>query len=97
MENLKMYSAAYGHAGGVHSMKPQYEVRGDAIYRTSYHPEGHGATPDFKIRDGKVYTTAYHAAGAQAVPWFQIKGNEIHTTIHNPSGHNPTLPAFHLR
>ncbi len=97
MANLKLYNTTYGHAGEVHSMKPQYEVRGNAIYRTAYHPEGRSALPDFKIKENNnVYATAYHSAGAQAVPWFQIRGNNIHTTVHNPAGHQP-LPVFKMK
>ena len=92
-----LYNASYGQTGGVHTMKPQYEVRGDAVYRTIYHPEGRSSVPDYKIRGDQVFTTETHSAGIQANPWFTLKnGNEFHNTIHHPEGVRG-VAAFHMK
>ncbi len=95
MEIKKIYASKYGQT--VHTMKPQYEVRGDAVYRTIYHPlGGNAALPDFKIRGDKMYTTAHHEAGAQPNAWYTIKDGAIHNTGYHPEGVKARA-SFHLR
>jgi len=92
-ENHFLYDAKYGQSS--HTMKPQYEVRNNQVFRTIYHPQGASPLADFDIRDGKYYATRNHSAGAQSNPWFRVKGNEIHNTPFHPEGIKPTA-SFHM-
>lgn len=94
MENQKIYQSKYGQK--VHTMKPLYEVRGNHVYKTIYHPEkGNTNLAQFRITGNKMYTTATHSAGAQTNAWYQIKGKQIHNTGYHPEG-KKNRPTFNF-
>jgi hypothetical protein len=92
---MKFYNTSYSPTAD--ASRPQFEVRGNAVYATSAHPNTAASKllPWYEIRDNKLYTTAHNPEGHKATPMFEIRGNNVHTTMHNP-GHTH-LPVFHVR
>ncbi len=94
---MKFYTPNYGNAS--HDARPQFEMRGNAIYITAHHP---GFTPKgavlpwYENRGGKVYATEHHPEGKSLHPVYEIRGDRVHTTVEH-SQHDPLRHSFELR
>ena len=66
---------------------PEYEIRGNQIFRTINHPLGPSGLADYEFRDdGKIYRTAYHPMGWNNMPDYEIRSGKIYRTICHPNG-----------
>lgn len=85
------------HMNTTHTMRPQFEVRGNKIYGTRYN-EGVSQhhLPQFEIRGDKVFSTVHNAAGKSLHPWYQIRGSKVYQTHTHPEGHS-AMASFHIR
>lgn len=91
-----LHQAHYGNMGGVHTLKPFFEMRNNGIYKSDYHPEGKSAVPLYNVRHDQVFATSAHPNGASQHALYEIRGDKMHTTSHHPE-HNPAGPAFILK
>jgi len=91
-----LHTAKYGHAGEYHTMRPQFVKKGEAVFKSMYHPDVRANAEEGEkailIQKGdKLYATHNHELGAQPHALYEIRGDKIHTTMdhpqHDPSGH----------
>lgn len=79
-----------------HSLHPQFQMRGNAIYSTVHNSQfSSHSSPLYEVRGNKVYRSASHPEGRSALPMYEIKGEHVYTSVHNPN--HSALPAFHLK
>ena len=88
--------SVYGHAGGVHTARPQFQVRGNAVYATQFNHDMPGGKPLYTVKGGRWYTTSFHPDGKGVHAVFQTRGENIHTTTFHPQ-HNPTMHVMTFR
>ena len=92
----------YGHAGGEHTMRPQFALRNNAVYATPYNHDMHalgsglGGKPLFRVKDDKWFRTEFHPEGRSEHALYEMRGDNIHTTSFHPQ-HDPARPVFHIK
>lgn len=91
-----LHQATYGNLGGMHTLKPQLEMRGNAVYATRYNTTASAAHPLYTVHDNKMYSTEFHPDGKSAHALFEIRGDKVHTTSFHPE-HNASQHVFELR
>ena len=100
MPKQYMHNATYGHAGGVHTMRPQFVMKGNKVFKSEYHPDvranaDEGNKAILMKRENKLYATHDHPDGASPHALYEIRGDKIHTTMNHPQ-HNADGHVFVL-
>src|SRR4051812_34945978 len=90
MQKQYMHTAKYGHAGGVHTMRPQFVMKGDHVFKSEYHPDvransSEGDKAILMKKGNKLYATGDHPDGASPHAMYEIRGDKIHTTMDHPN------------
>ncbi len=91
-----VYQSHYGNLGGVHSARPQFELRGGAAYATRYNKDLPAGRPIYNIVGGKWHPTAFHPGGEAGHALYETRGNFVHTTPQHPQ-HDPAMHAYEIR
>ena len=68
----KVYPTMYNKEAGSKVALPWYQIKGNNIHATSFHPEGHNPAPLYEIRGNDIHTTLYHPAH-QPLPVMHIR------------------------
>jgi hypothetical protein len=59
--------------GGLNQALAMYEIRGNQVFRSPWHPEGMSATPVFEIRGNQVFRSPWHPEGMSATPVLETR------------------------
>ena len=95
-----MHNARYGNPGGVHTMRPQFVMKGEKVFKSEYHPDvransEEGTKAILMKRGNKLYATGDHSMGESPHAMYEIRGDKIHTTMNHPQ-HNADGHVFEL-
>ena len=92
---MKLYSTRYNSMHSTGAMGPHMEVRGNYVYNTHAHPNGHSPLPQFEIKKDKFYRTIHHPEGRSFAPQYEIKGTKVFPTLQNKT-EGRGAPAFRI-
>ena len=67
----KIYANPSLHSGA-NIAQPWFQIKGDKVYQTVYHPEGRKILPQFEIKNNKVFTTTHHPNGRSFTPIYKL-------------------------
>lgn len=95
MTTQYVHQAHYGHAGGAHTLKPQFTIHNNEVFATRYNTSMPAAKPVFHVREGKWYATNFHPGGKSEHALYETRGDKVHTTTFHPE-HDPSQHAFEI-
>ena len=88
-----MHNAKYGNPGGVHTMRPQFVMKGEQVFKSEYHPD---------VRANSEWN-AGHVRGVKNIPLSELTDrlDELSTTqpivLHCQGGGRSSIAASVLR
>jgi hypothetical protein len=90
MQKQYMHNAKYGNPGGFHTMRPQFVMKGEQVFKSEYHPDvranaEEGTKAVLTKRGDKLFAAGQHADGSAPHALYEIRGDKIHTTSHHPN------------
>jgi hypothetical protein len=60
---------------------PEYELRGNQVFRTPWHPDGASNSPLYELRRGFLFRTVWHPNGSSTRPVSELRGDEVTVVV----------------